>query len=57
VLTVNWPEVKNVAGPYVALPVGAVAVIPLAEPDAGSVTVGVGPRVLGGPPKRLMLLK
>jgi hypothetical protein len=56
-LTVIGPELKTIAGPYCALPVGAVAVTGTAEPPAGSVTVGAGPRGLAGPPKRLTLLK
>ena len=43
------------AGPTTALPVGAVAVTGVVEPPAGSVTVGAGPRVFTGPPKRLTL--
>jgi hypothetical protein len=56
VLTSNLPEEKMIAGPYCAVPEAAVAVIGLAEPLAGSVTVGAGPRTPGGPPKRLTLL-
>lgn len=51
VLTPSGPEENWMAGPYCALPVGAVAVIGKAEPPGGSVTVGAGPRTLGGPPK------
>ena len=57
VLTVIGPEVKTIAGPYRASPVAAVAVIGTAEPPAGSVTVGAGPRGIGAPPKRLTLLE
>lgn len=52
-LTVIWPELNSLAGPTVALLVAAVAVIGRFEPPGGSVTVGAGPGVLGGPPKRL----
>ena len=57
VLTLSGPELKTVAGPYCARPVVALAVIGTFEPPGGSVTVGVGPRVLAAAPKRLTLLK
>jgi len=57
VLTVMGPEVKKMPGPYRASPEGTEAVTALAEPPGGNVTVGVGPRSAGGPPKRLILLK
>jgi len=57
VLTSICPEVKNRAGPAPACPVAAVAVIGVAEPPGGSETVGVGPLILGGPPKRPTLEK
>ncbi len=56
VLTVIGPELKRLAGPYCTLPVGAVAVIGMAEPPGGSVTVGVGPIGGWGEPKRVTLL-
>lgn len=57
VLTSSRSELKIVAGPYWAEADGAVAVMGAAEPPGGSVTLGAGPRLLNGPPKRLMLLK
>ena len=57
VLTSIGPDVKIVAGPYFASPVAALSVTGVAEPPAGSVTVGVGPREAAGPPNRLMLVK
>jgi len=50
VLTSSCPVVRNVAGPTVAVADGRVA--DCGVPVAGSVTVGAGPRWLGGPPKR-----
>jgi hypothetical protein len=57
VLTVIGPELKRTAGPTWTRPDGALAVIGTAEPVAGSVTEGSGPRTLGGPPNRLTLAK
>ncbi len=57
VLTVIWPELKKVAGPTTALPDGSVAVCGLLDASAASVTVGAGPRMFGGPPKRPTLAK
>jgi len=57
VLTVMAPDVKKMPGPYRASPVGTVAVIGVAEPVAGSVTVGAGPRSTAGLFKREILVK
>ena len=50
VVTLMAPELKNVAGPALAIPDGAVAVIGVTEPPGGRVTVGIGPVTAGGPP-------
>jgi hypothetical protein len=57
VLTFSGPDVKSTAGPYCARPEGADAVTGTGEPPGGSVTVGVGPRVLEGLPNRLTSVK
>lgn len=55
VLIAIGPEVNIVAGPNAADPDAALAVTGVAEPAAGSDTVGVGPTEDGLPPNRLRL--
>lgn len=57
VVTVIGPELNSVAGPYCTLPVSDDAVTGTAEPDAGNVTAGAGPRTLNGPPNKLTFPK
>src|SRR3954454_3481620 len=57
VLASNRSELNRMAGPNDASPVGADAVTGDADPAAGRLTVGVGPRVAAGPPNRLTVTK
>jgi hypothetical protein len=55
VVAVIWPEVKRCAGPTVSSSDGSVIEMAETDPAGGSLTVGVGPKVMSIPPNRLTL--